>query len=219
LEALLLAARQSEVQFAVVNPDSFLPSQQLIQQQIAVHLGEQGLVRMHRWEPATRTTTGSPAPLGLPGPLVRDLEAALELFAAPPKLAYALEQRANDDDDPARQFLQVHLGFATGMALIDYDNRLPRGASYRSLCVIGSTGAAYRDDHQNVQLLYRGGHAQAIRTDEGTKHLTAMIQHFADALGSGSDLSPTVTIWRSVLALVAAIKQSIATRQAVQLEH
>src|SRR5262245_32644185 len=52
LQALTDAARKSGVQFAVVNSDRYLPSRQLIRQQLEQKIGDLGLVRVHRWEAA-----------------------------------------------------------------------------------------------------------------------------------------------------------------------
>ena len=54
--------------------------------------------------------------------------------------------------------LLVHLGFKCGgMALIDFTNSLPDGDNYESLCLIGSKGVAYADDHRNRNLFFNGG--------------------------------------------------------------
>jgi predicted dehydrogenase len=81
--------------------------------------------------------------------------------------------------------------------------------------VIGSSGAAYADDHQNSQLLYRGGPPQAFQAGEGTRHLAVMIQEFVDAIATNKDLSPTVTAWRSVLSVVDAVRQSLVAHRAI----
>ena len=53
LDGLAAAASRAGVQLAVLNPDRFLPSRQLIRQQLdAGRLGAPGLVRIHRWVPS-----------------------------------------------------------------------------------------------------------------------------------------------------------------------
>jgi len=213
LEALSGVAQKGGLQFAVVNSDRYLPSRQLIKQQIGGSLGNIGLVRVHRWE-AVRAEC-RPTALGLPGPLVRDLELVLWLAGESPRVVYALEQATNKSEAVTGVYFQVHLGFSAGMALIDYTNQLPSGGGYHCVSVIGSSGAACADDQQNAQLLYRGGHPQALQTGEGTRHLAAMIQEFVDAIAQRQDLSPTVTAWHSVLTLVEAVRQSLVTHQAI----
>jgi hypothetical protein len=113
--------------------------------------------------------------------------------------------------------VQVHLGFpGGGMALLDFDGRLPPGDGYRSLSVIAFAGAAYADDHTNMQLVYRGGHPQAVRTEEHAGQLAELAQEFVDALRDGRNLT---TIWRDVFAVADAVSRSIASGQAVTLEE
>jgi predicted dehydrogenase len=170
------------------------------------------LVRMHRWEPAApHAASESPA---LPEPLVRDLDLALWLLGKPTDRVYAVEQRAGDL--PCGRFLQVHLGCAGGgMALVDYADALPPGAGYQSLSVIGTAGAAYADDHSNMQLVYDGGHPRAVRTDEGTTYVAAMVQAFVAQLDAGGDPPGSVTSWQTVWGLADAVSRSLETGQAI----
>jgi predicted dehydrogenase len=208
LEGLSATAERAGVCFMVVNPDRFLPSRQLIRQQLeAGKLGDVGLVRMHRWEPSTADRV----PLSA-GPLVRDLDLAVWLVGKPVEIVYAVE---------AGRFVQVHLGFGGGaMALIDYTDQLPAGDGYTSLSVIGSAGAAYFDDHQNRQLLYSGGSPRAVLTGEGDGYLAGLLQEFIDALRGGAKphASAGMTTWRHVLAVADAVTQSLTSRQAVRPE-
>ena len=71
-EALFAASRNARVQLAVVNPDRYLPSRQLVRKQLAA-IGEPGLLRLHRWEPAGSSVEKS----GLPDPVLRDLDVTL----------------------------------------------------------------------------------------------------------------------------------------------
>jgi predicted dehydrogenase len=216
LMTLWAAARQVGVQLSVVNPDRYLPSRQLIREQIGGNLGAAGLVRMHRWEPASERPLADS--LGVPGALVHDLELALSFFGCLPERVYALEHHAKERALSALRFLQVHLGFRTGgMALIGYDQRLPSGDGYQSLSVIGSDGAAYADDHQNMQLVYRGGRPQAVRTEEGARQRAALVQDFIDALHAGRDLSASAAVWRGVFTVVNAVSQSLTSRRAIPL--
>lgn len=218
LEALSVTARRENVQLSVVNPDRSLSSRQLVKQQLdAGKLGDVGLVRLHRWAPVS--TDSSLPLLGLPAPLVHDLDLVSWLIGKTPDLVYATEQMANERDDSPGRFVQVHLGFpGGGMALIDYSDRLPPGDGYQSLSVIGSAGAAYADDHQNTQLLYRGGRPQAIRADERVKQLATLLQAFVDDLQAGRDMSASVTAWRNVLTVADAVRRSLESRQAVPME-
>src|SRR5204862_5790831 len=90
VEDVMLQARQANIQCAIANPDRFLPSRQLIKQQIPGKLGALGLIRMHRWEPAGNDVE----PLGFPAPLIRDIDLALWLAGQPPNRVYALATSA-----------------------------------------------------------------------------------------------------------------------------
>jgi predicted dehydrogenase len=186
---------------AVVNPDRYLPSRQLVRQQLDTgKLGEVGLVRLHRWQPAVANGSG----------LLRDLDLLLWLVNKLPERAYAVA---------ASSFVQVHLGFpGGGMALLDHFTGLPPGDGYTSLSVIGSTGAACADDHHNSQLLYAGGSARTVQAGEGNQYLATLVQEFVDALHTGRDLSASVADWRRVLAVRDAVNRALTSRQAIALE-
>jgi predicted dehydrogenase len=207
IDALAAAARAGGSRLAVANPDRFLPSRRLVRGQIGGPLGEPGLVRLHRWEPAATEHTG------LPDPLLRDLDVALWLFRRQPDRVFAVEPAG----ETGGRSVQVHLGFpGGGMALLVCDGRLPPGDDYRSLSVIASAGAAYADDHANPQLLYRGGRPQAVRAEERAGQLAAVAQDFVDALRAGRDLTAeTEAAWRGVFATADAVRESLASGRAV----
>jgi predicted dehydrogenase len=216
LEDLQRSAGQAGVRLALVNPERYLPSRLLIREQLVGKLGDAGLIRLHAWEPVGPEPVAEP--LGLPGPLVRALDVALWLNGNPPERVFALERRA-DSGPGAGRFLQVHLGFpGGGMTLLDFSNRLPPGDGYRSLSVIGSSGAAYADDHQNMQLAYRGGPPQALRTEEGIGSLATLIQEFVTALNDGRATGSAVADWRDVFLVIGAIRDSLASGSATPLE-
>jgi predicted dehydrogenase len=207
IEVLANEARRAGVQCAVVNPDRYLPSRQLIRKQLSGPLGAVGLVRLHRWEPGASVEVA-----GLPEPLLRDIDVALWLAGARPDRVFALQQKTEGG-----RYVQVHLGFPSGgMALLDFDSGLPAGESYHALSVIAQSGAAYADDHQNAQLLYRGGSVQAVRTDERAGQLAALAQEFVNALKEDRVLAEGA--WKDVFAVAGAVERSIASGQAVAPE-
>ena len=206
VESLVSASMESGRQFVMVNPDRYHPSRRLIHEQLAAPLGKVGLVRIHRWEPP------SDLEREFPDALLRDIDLALWLVGMRAARVFALRQGTG--------YWQVHLGFASGaMALLDYSSQLPVGRGYQSLSVIAANGAAYADDQQNMQLLYRGGHPRALRTDENAAHLGVAVQEFADALRAGRDLmTANEREWRHVFAVAQAVQKSLATCQAVAME-
>lgn len=202
-------------QLALVNPDRFLPSRQLIRQQLdAGKLGQPGLIRLHRWEFLPQNAEEISE--ALPQPLVRDLDVTQWLMGRFPEVVFALEQQADKASGERGRLLQVHLGFSeVGMALIDYTNRLPAGAPYHSLSLIGSSGAAHADDHQNMQLAFRGGHPLAVRMDEQKRQWSSLLQDFVNGLQAGRDFSSGVASWRRALDTAYAVKCSLQSGKAV----
>jgi hypothetical protein len=208
------AGRTTGKQFALANPDRYLSSRQLVRNQLLTGpLGEPGLVRLHRWEPAVPDR--APEPGTLPEQLVRDLDVALWLAELEPERVYAVQQ-----SDPAGRYVQVHVGFPGGAsALLDFDGRIPAGDGYQSLSVIAASGAAYADDHQNAQLLYRGGQPRAVRTEERAGQFAAIAQEFVDALRDVRDLTTASSLqWRNTFALADAVAESLATGKVVKPE-
>jgi predicted dehydrogenase len=173
------------------------------------------MVRIHRWE---TTATVRREPLGLPGPLVRDLEQVLWLTGRRAERVFALAQPAAKANSSTGRFVQVHLGFDHGMALIDYDSRLPEGAGYQSLSVIGTLGAAYADDQRNAQLVFQGGPPQGLVAGEGCVPVANMVQSLVDHLHGTAQPAARPTTWFDALELVGAVKRSLESGQAVSLE-
>lgn len=207
IEVLYNEARRAGVVCEVVNPDRYLPSRQLIRKQLGGPLGDAGLIRSHRWQPGATTEVAE-----LPEPLIRDLDVTLWLAGRKPDRVFAVERK-----DAGGRFVQVHLGFPHGgMALLDFDSRLPAGDGYSSLSVIAQSGAAYADDHQNTQLLYRGGNPQAIRTEERAGQLAAIAQDFVKVLKKIGGLDASA--WKDVFAVANAVTASLASGSAVALE-
>ena len=209
LDRLVLASQRGGSRLAVVNPQHYQPSRRLIKEQLgAGQLGAVGLVRLRRWEKHRGRTLALP-----PMRLLGDLEEARWLVGCLPEVLYAA-------GSPDASFLQVHLGFPGGaMALVDFTAQLPSGDEYRSLSVIGSSGAAYADDHQNVQLHFQGGAAQARRAGGGVLHLSAMVQAFLDGVVDGSDFASGVATWRAMLQVAPAVRESLRVREAIRLEE
>jgi predicted dehydrogenase len=222
-------ARQSGARLVVTNPDHYLPSRRLIKQQLdAGKLGEIGLLRWHRWEPRPRDRTGDSP--GVTAAAWRDLELVLWYLDKQPNIVYAQDGAeaenvtaagAPADGDAARGdgFRQLHLGFPGGsMALVDYSDALPSGDGYTALHIIGATGAAYADDHSNMQLLFQGGHPQGMRAEEGIQGAAAMLQDFVDAIRADRETSAELAVWRRVEAVAEAVARSVRTRRAIQPE-
>ena len=179
-----------------------LPSRKLIKRELdAGKLGEPGLIRIHHWE-ADGGEADAAHPL--PSALLQQMDVILWLMGKSPDIVYALEHAGTANARRGR-YLQIHLGFpGSAMALLDYSSLHPPGDPYRSLHVIGSAGAAYADDQQNMQLLYKGGQPRGVIAQEG--------------MASDRDLAVVTKDWENVLAVAAAVQRSLDSRKAISLE-
>lgn len=209
LQATIL--RRANVLLAIANADRYLPSRQLIRRQLhadksgeivwreSLHagpLGAPGLIRIHRWESNANEAS-----------LLRDLDLIAWYCRETPHLVYALAHACGT---------QIHLGFPSGcMALIDQAS-MPADETYYSLSVIGAHGAAYLDDHQNMQIVYRGGPPQAIRAEEGVGQWVSLMQEFVDDIAGKRRME--LPHWQFAFAIAEAVETSLKTRQAVPLE-
>jgi predicted dehydrogenase len=168
-KAFAVAAR-SKVTLMVGGTLRFLPGNQTILSRLAEKkLGAPGLLRVHRW------SSGGGTEDSVPELTAGDIDLALHIFGGLPTRIYALQR------EPA--YLQIHFGFdGGGMAVLDFARGLPEGQGYESLHVIGTTGAAYADDHHNTHLVYRGGEPRARISGHGSYHVARELQEFVDAI-------------------------------------
>lgn len=209
-------ARESSARLMIGRPHRFLPSMQTIRASLhSGQLGNPGLVRVHRWRNAD---AGSPASADALAP---DLDLVHWLFGTSPEVVFATESHTAGqltESTDSRGNLMTHIGFpGGGMAVIDFSDQLPAGDDYFSLSVIGSTGSAIADDHHNQQLVFRGGNPAAVRTDHAPLHRLAMLQDFVDAIVDERDTSDSVNSLEDSARMVAAIRQSLTSRQAVAM--
>ena len=175
-EALLEAARETGVFLAVGGLPVNVPANRVILDRLSSgKLGEPGLLRVHCWSGESGRSLASK--------LYGHIDLAIRFFGSIPAELYSV---ARGD----QSYLQVHLGFTGGgMAVLDFSDRLPAGRGYDSLSLIGSSGAAYSDDHHNTHLLFTGGNPAALIDDCGDGRL-AEVQAFVDAI-AGETLPPT----------------------------
>ena len=206
-EDVINACRSANVRLMVSHSLRFMPSQQEVKAALTDgKLGEPGLLRMHRW---TESTDQSDADGIMMGQTVDGIDLAIWLFGGMPTEVYAVSRPS---------YVQVHLGFADGgMALIDDARTLPGGGEYFSLSLIGSTGAAYADDHHNRNLLFRGGDPSAIETDLGSLHLTAQLQEFVAAIEEQREPAANGADSQAALQVAEAAVASLQSRQALRL--
>jgi predicted dehydrogenase len=153
-EEIMQQCSEAKVCLAICGTLRFHPSHRTIMSRLADgKLGIPGLLPVHRWRPSDAA-----APAALVENVFADVDLALCLFGESPDSVYAIrrataEQSVGTAEMP--EYLQIHFGFpAGGMAILDFANTFPSGQSYDSLSLIGSSGAAYADDHHNTHLLY-----------------------------------------------------------------
>jgi predicted dehydrogenase len=226
----LVAACGVRVRLMVGGQLRFLPSVRAVKEaQDAGRLGAPGLVRIHRWQPAGEGAAPDKSPASadrLADVLLRmtpEIDLACWLFGRRPASIYAARSRSretsgglNSDEFSYADYVQLHLGFpGGGMALIDHAT-LPPGAAYFSLSLIGSTGAAYSDDHHNMQVLYGGGQPAAIPTGQGDAALLAELQEFVSAVEAGREPLVTAADALAALQVAAAAAVSLAAREALR---
>ena len=176
----------------------FLPSQQVLKQRLdSGKLGELGLLRAHCWH------AGAGSGAGWQDLAAPYLDLANWLFEDWPERVYARSAGAD--------YAQIHLGFrAGGMALIDVSAGLPPGDGYRSVSVIGSTGAGYADDHHNRALLFGGGDPAARDPGEGNHDLAGELADFSAAIGERRAPQVTAADAHAALLVVEAAAASAA---------
>ena len=206
-EDVISACRSANVRLMVGHSLRFIPSQQEIKAALTDgKLGEPGLLRMHRW---TESTDQSNTDDIVMNQTVDGIDLAIWLFDGMPTEVYAISRPS---------YVQVHLGFADGgMALIDDARTLPSGDGYFSLSLIGSTGAAYADDHHNRNLLFRGGDPNAIETDQGSIHLTSQLQEFVAAIEEQREPAANGVDGQTALQVAEAAVASLESRQALRM--
>ncbi|MEX0725007.1 MAG: hypothetical protein WD065_01975 [Planctomycetaceae bacterium] len=165
-------------------------------------LGTPGLLRIHRWENAPSDDAR--------WQMQPEFDLVRWLFGALPLTIYAI----GDKTDQAT-YRQVHLGFPEGgMALVDHTDSLKGKADYFSLSLIGSTGAAYADDHHNQQLLFHNGDGPtALRTGQGDFALINSLREFATCVSKNTTIDNSLE-YDAVL-ITAAAQLSFDNRRPV----
>jgi predicted dehydrogenase len=196
------SAKQADVVCKVAGLPRHAPANQTIIDRLSSgKLGDPGLLRVHRWTCHKEQS--------LAAKLFGDIDLAIVLFGAKPTDVYAIERGK-------RSYIQIHLGFPLGgMAVLDFSERLPAGQDYDSLSLIGSTGAAYADDHHNTHLLFAGRNPTALISDSGNGHLIEL-QAFVDEIAQRSSPSIGGEAILTAHRVIDAVGRSIESTQVLQ---
>ena len=209
-------ADRADVRLMPAHTLRFMPANVQVRQALATgELGRPSLLRSHRW---LRRFPGPPGgwkhdPARSGGLCVHEgvheIDQALWLIGERPTHVHALARP---------ELLQIHLGFASGaMAICGVATGLPLGSGYYSLALIGSLGAAYADDHHNMQLVYRGGRPQAFVSDQRAAAVRAQLDEFASAIDEGRDPSVSGADAVAALRVAEAAAASGASGRTAQL--
>ena len=221
-DAVVDAAMKSGVRLMSGNLGRFAPAGATVREALdSGELGEPGLLRIHRWEPLS---TGSWPTLGKEQGsvavrnLAADIDLAIWLFGGLPSEVYATGRKVSHGGIDQPDYVQVHLGFdGDGMSVIDYSASLSQGPGYNFLSMIGSKGAAYADDHHNVNLVYGNGGTRALGPGQGGGHTLAELQEFADAIHEGRDPAATGADGRSAVLVAEAVAESMCSGRTARL--
>ncbi len=235
-ERIITACRQSDVRLMLCQTARFRPSQIAVRQVLeSGKLGEPALLRIHAWDSQSltsqRETRDVAAAAGAGGTrpawprLTEQLDLAMGMFGGWPSELYVLgRQEAGRSRSEWPRHVQVHLGFGEGrMALISVASEaLPEGERYATVSLIASAGAAYADDFDQTQLVYRSGCARAFKTSEGTAAVTHELREFAEAVRQKRDPAVGGNAGIHALHLTDLAWQALSTGQPVQtkgLQH
>ena len=222
-DQMIDTCRSAGVRLMVGKPLRFLEAHRNVKDSlVSGKLGSPGLLRIHHWDaagPGSRETKAVSR-------VVQDLDLASWLFESLPTEVYAVAgdkvgaDKVGADkvgaDKVGADYVQVHLGFPEGgMALIDCSILTDR-PDYYSLSVIGSKGAAYVDDHHNMNLVYRRGEPSALKVGYGNGHIAAQLAEFVDSLAGDREPAPGGAEERAAIEVAEAVAESIESGRAAR---
>ncbi len=115
----------------------------------AGRLGPPGLLRIHRWHQESAIESSS-LDDQLSSALDAEIDLAHAVFGEPPDSIYGAWIQSSE----RRTGISVHLGFPSGMAMIDVATH--EAPDFYTVSLIGADGAVYGDDHRNTNLLLQG---------------------------------------------------------------
>lgn len=187
-------------------------------------LGEPALLRVHCWEPKG---TGEPSgweaiqnkDFGeFRSRVIQQLDLALWMFSDAPTDIYAVGHDQLADNSAWPEYVQIHLGFPNGGAtLISISRSLPAGDDYQTVSLIGSTGAAYADDHPQTHLLFRGDHPAAVKGNEMVPAIVAQLRDFQSAIAAKTDTARAAEAMKAALKLTDTAWTSLVEHRPICL--
>lgn len=203
-DEIIELCKRAEIVLLIGQPYRYSPDVKIISSCLQQgKLGNPGLLRVHRWSDQDNAPNVDQLSF-----FSNEIDLACWLFGESPDSIYAKRQHPQSDANS----VYVHLGFpGGGMAVIDCSNQLPsKSPTYESISLIGSSGAAYVDDHHNCQLVFRGGVPISAKTSSVDDRRQLQLAEFAKAIeqGCGAALN-------DVMAARAAIETSLQVQAAI----
>jgi predicted dehydrogenase len=210
VDEVVEVCRAAGVRLMTGETHRYLPSVLVIKECLDdAKLGEPGLLRLHRWQPGSGSAFDE---------LVADIDLACWLFGQQPTEVYAMGAPREAGEDRSAGYVQLHLGFPEGgMALIDEAQTLPDGDGYFAISLIGSTGAAFADDHHDIQLRYGGGDPSALKSAQAPTHLLAQLEAFVRVIEGGQGSIASGIEPRSAMLVAEAATHSMAAARVARL--
>ncbi len=202
----------------VISPaDRFRPAIRSVKETAAAgDLGEPGLLRIHRWQPRSNPGRETNRDTNV-SQIAADVDLANWFYDSMPSEIYCRCGQPPAEASTPATYLQVHLGYPKGgMALIDVAHSLPAGDGYYSLSLIGSLGAAYADQHHDMQLLYTGGKPAAVASRENAHQLLAQLENFVASVAAQHDPDENTLNPVRALEVAAQAVLSMHERRAVR---
>ncbi len=182
--------QRTGVPWMVANPWRCHAYLNTIQQSLESNqLGRPGLLRLHHW--ARRPTISRLDQVGIVTLAATQLDVACWLFGGRPTSVYAvaLPQSSPSSDremDERTGGLQIHLGFADGgMAQLGCVVA-PHCQPYSMVTLVGSQGAAYADDHHNMNLLI-GERNESLLVEQRADRIARLLDTVSDCFGEFDD--------------------------------
>ena len=175
-------------------------------------LGRPIFLRIHAWMPQVVSTSTPFLP-----ELVELLDLSLWIYGELPNEIFGMAGPGYDMPGKQTSDLHSHLAFPSeGMALVSLTHSLCSSSGYNCLTLIGSSGAAYADDHNQSQLLYKGGQPAAIKTGEELQELIGLLREFTESIVQDRLSSLTSTEGKDALVLAEWVLKSATERHPIR---
>ncbi len=214
LDSLEDVCQSNGVRLMIGQPLRLLPAIAAVKQSLdSGKLGEPGLLRIHCWTAVGKSSQNESISAST---MLPEIDLANWFFGRPPTSLFAVGRESTTG--AGHDIVQLHMGFeAGGMTVVDGVNGLSGPDDYYSVSLIGSTGAAYADDHHNMQLQFGPNGTRALKTAQGRSQLLAQLQEFVDCLRDERDSKHSLADARLAAQVANAAAESMSSGRAARL--